>query len=314
MKRRFTYGPVPSRRFGLSLGVDVVPPKTCCLDCLYCQVGRTTELSCGRKEFFPFTEVLDDVRQALLEGPRPDVITFAGSGEPTLYRSLGPLIQAIRTESGLPVLLLTNGALLADPEIRAAALQATMLSPSLDAPDAETFQRINQPHPSIRFEDMVAGLRETCALHQGTLRLEVMLVKGLNDSPAHLARFAQLLRTLEVDSIDINTPVRPVGRTQVSPCDPQTLESARVAFGERAVIIGGYVGRKVGGGESGGDLRQSILATLSRRPCTLRDLAATLGMPPEIIQEVLDRGLAEKTLEAREGRAGTYFFCRALPE
>ena len=314
MKRRRVYGPVPSRRFGLSLGVDVVPPKTCCLDCIYCQVGRTTRLTCQREDFFPLEEVLADLHQALSDGPRPDVITFAGSGEPTLYRSLGPLIQALCKETGLPVLLLTNGALLADPRIREAAQAATILSPSLDAPDPATFERINQPHPSIRFEDMVEGLRLTCGQHQGTLRLEVMLVKGLNDSPAHLAQFAALLKTLRVESFDINTPVRPMGQSLVGPCDPQTLEAARVAFGDRAVIIGGYDGRQVGGGETGGDVRRSILSTLSRRPSTLQDLQSALGLSPRVIEEVIDRALQEKILESREGKAGTYFFCRALPE
>ena len=314
MKRRRVYGPVPSRRFGLSLGVDVVPPKTCCLDCLYCQVGRTTRLTCQPEDFFPLEEVLAELHQALSDGPRPDVITFAGSGEPTLYRSLGPLIQALRQETGLPVLLLTNGALLADPRIREAALTATLLSPSLDAPDPETFARINLPHPSIRFEDMVEGIRSTCSQHQGTLRLEVMLVKGVNDSPAHLNRFAGLLKTFRVDTIDINTPVRPVGRSLVAPCDPQTLEAARVALGDRAVIVGGYDGRQVGGGETEGDVRRSILSTLARRPSTLQDLQSTLGLSASVIEEVLYRALQENILESREGKAGTYFFCRALPE
>jgi wyosine [tRNA(Phe)-imidazoG37] synthetase (radical SAM superfamily) len=190
MTKRRVYGPVPSRRFGLSLGVDLVPPKTCCYDCVYCQVGRTTELTTEPTDFYLVEEVLADVRAALDSGPLPDVITLAGSGEPTLYRPLGRLIDGLRDLGGVPVVLLTNGALLSDPRVAQAALKADILAPSLDAGDRETFSRINRPHPSIVFADMLRGLQVVCEKHPGTVRLEVVLVGGQNDSDKDVQRIA----------------------------------------------------------------------------------------------------------------------------
>jgi wyosine [tRNA(Phe)-imidazoG37] synthetase (radical SAM superfamily) len=133
-----TYGPVPSRRFGLSLGVDLVPHKTCPYDCVYCQLGPTTCLTTERRDFYPVDDVLRDVEDALADGPRPDVITLAGSGEPTLYRSLPQLFAGIRDLSDVPILLITNGALLFDEDVAGAARGADILAPSLDAGDART--------------------------------------------------------------------------------------------------------------------------------------------------------------------------------
>ena len=155
---RQIYGPVPSRRLGTSLGVDLVPFKVCSYDCVYCQLGRTRWISCDREAFVPPARLVEEIRQALVQGPLPDVITLAGSGEPTLYEPLGELIRALKTLTGIPVALLTNGALFWKPEVRRDAALADLVLPSLDAGDEATFQAVNRPHPGLTLEETLQGL------------------------------------------------------------------------------------------------------------------------------------------------------------
>ena len=192
VRRRNVYGPVPSRRFGLSLGIDPLEPKRCCYDCVYCQQGRTTDLSSARRDDRPVEEIERDVLEALERGPAPQVLTIAGSGEPLLYLSLERLIHRLHHVSGLPVVLLTNGALLHDADVRRAAAAADIVCPSLDAGDPGTFQAINRPHPDIRFETMVEGLASLRRESRGRFLLEVFIARGVNDSPEQLESLPHL--------------------------------------------------------------------------------------------------------------------------
>ena len=301
------YGPVPSRRLGLSLGVDLVPKKTCCYDCVYCQVGKTTKLTAKPEEFYPVADVLADVEQALDSGPKPDVITLAGSGDPTLYRPLGELIDGLHGLSDIPVVLLYNGALFFDPQVAQAALKADILAPSLDAGDAHTFARINRPHASIGYADMLKGLLEACGKHPGQVRLEVMLVADLNDSDESIQRIAGQLGPIRADSIDINTPVRPVPHGKAAPCDPQRLEVAARAFGPKARIIADY---PKAAGPRAADAEHRILEMLSRRPCTIEDLCAALGLHPNEAIKILDRAMKSGKVE-KSDRGGKTFYSSA---
>ena len=147
------FGPVPSRRLGRSLGVDVVPFKTCTYDCIYCQLGRTTCKTVERKAWVPLEDVLDEVKEKL--STRPDYITLSGSGEPTLFSPLGDLIVGIKSMTGIPVALLTNGSLLWQADVREAIRDVDLLIPSLDAGDEAMFRRVNRPHGGLSFEQML---------------------------------------------------------------------------------------------------------------------------------------------------------------
>ena len=275
------YGPIPSRRFGLSLGIDIVPHKTCQLDCIYCQLGPTEETTVTPSCFFPIDDIIRDVQEALREGPAPDVITLAGSGEPTLYTGLETLITRLKEVSDAPVLLITNGVMLRDPMVEKAAMLADILAPSLDAGDAQTFARINRPHPDIRFEDVVQGLRDVTHAHPGEVRLEIMLIAGVNDTEAQLQALHEIVKTLRVDRIDLNTPVRPpIPERGALPCDATVLERAKAIFGEKAHAIGAFVSRQA---DSAGrsakdflDIDKDVLEVLKRRPCTLNDISEGL--------------------------------------
>jgi wyosine [tRNA(Phe)-imidazoG37] synthetase (radical SAM superfamily) len=300
------YGPVPSRRLGLSLGVDLIPFKTCCYDCVYCQLGKTTRLIADPEDFYPVEQVQADVKAALDSGPPPDVITLAGSGDPTLYRPLGELIDGLHDLSDVSVVLLCNGALLFEPRVAQAALKADILAPSLDAGDEETFKKINRPHPSIGFADMLRGLQEVCEKHPGKVRLEVMLVADLNDSDESIQRLAGQLGPIRADSIDINTPVRPAPGRQAVPSSEDRLEAAARAFGPAARIIAEY--RGPGSSGSRGDAGQKILEMLSRRPCTVEDIHSSLGVHPNEIVKLLDEALKSGKVERFERDGNTFYF------
>jgi wyosine [tRNA(Phe)-imidazoG37] synthetase (radical SAM superfamily) len=308
------YGPVPSRRFGLSLGVDVVPHKTCPFDCIYCQLGETDVLMGETADLYDVETILEDVEEALADDPRPDVITLAGSGEPTLYRSLGPLIEGLHELApDVPVLLITNGALLWREEVAEAVMKVDILAPSLDAGDPETFARINRPHPEITFERLVRGLRDVTHRFAGEIRLEVMLVAGINDSEASIGAIADVLETLRFDRIDVNSPVRPpVPERGALPPDQGVLEKALRAFGPKAHAIGRFPARPAvrSPSRSFSDRDKDIREMLLRRPCTVEDICSSLGMHPREVIKRLERLKSAGLVEVREGDPAPYYHAR----
>ena len=157
---KYLYGPVPSRRLGRSLGIDIVPPKICTLDCVYCQIGRTTQKTLERAEYVPVDEVAGEVKLRLAEGLEADFLTIGGSGEPTLNSRLGRLIDQIKGLTDIPVAVLTNGSLLYEEEVRQACAKADVVLPSLDAPDSETFEKVNRPQEGLGFDRFLGGLCE----------------------------------------------------------------------------------------------------------------------------------------------------------
>jgi wyosine [tRNA(Phe)-imidazoG37] synthetase (radical SAM superfamily) len=305
------YGPVPSRRFGLSLGVDVVPLKACSHDCIYCQVGPTDELTAEPRELYPVDEILADVAEALEGGPRPDVVTLAGSGEPTLYSGLGALIDGLHALADIPVLLITNGSLLWRAEVADAAMKADILAPSLDAGDAAMFERVNRPAPGITFERFVDGLRDVTQRYGGEVRLEVMLVRGVNDGDESLRAINEILKTLRFDRLDLNTPVRPpMPERGALPCDDEVLARAVALFGPKAAAIGKFTPRDAAPRDAKrafSDFDKDIRETLQRRPCTADDLAASLRADPRAVAESLARLVGAGLAEIRQGETGAYY-------
>jgi len=297
-RRRNVYGPVPSRRFGLSLGIDPLEPKTCCYDCVYCQQGRTTTLSTTREDLVPVTDVLADVREALARCT-PDVLTLAGSGEPTLYLSMGELIDGLHEMCEAPVVVLTNGALMGDPQVRSEASRAEIISPSLDAGDAETFRRINRPHPDVDFDAMVEGLRALRQEASGRYLLEVLVARGVNDAPVHLERLAALARSIEPDAILVNTPVRPTpGRRQLA-LDGEQMQRIAAMFGPSAEVI---AARETAHARPSTALPRDVLAVLERRPCTASELAASMGIDPgDLARTLQELGRAEAIEQTVDG-------------
>ena len=268
------FGPVPSRRLGRSLGVDLVPFKTCPFDCVYCQLGRTTTKTAKPDVYVPTEEVLAEIAAKLAGKPDCDYITISGSGEPTLHRDFGRIIAAIKAMTDVPVAVLTNGALLNNPDVRRALAQADLVMPSLDAGDAKTFQRINRPCPQVTFESVVEGLKAFRREYSGTFRLEVFLVADVNDSESQIRNIKAIVDQVRPDRVDVNTVTRPPAHEDARPVDPETLSRLCDMLGPDARVIAPHA---LPPSRSGKLRREVILPMLARRPCTIDDMVEVLG-------------------------------------
>ncbi len=272
---RFVYGPVASRRLGFSLGVDIIPFKTCTLDCVYCQLGSTGRTRVRRGSWFPPNDVLAQIKAAVDSGQRIDVITFSGSGEPTLSRDIGRLIRAIKRMTRIPVAVLTNATLLTRKAVRREIAAADIVVPSLDAIPAPAFRRVNRPHASLDNRRIIDGLVRFRKEFTGDLRLEIMLVKGTNDSPAHIRALEAAIARINPDRIELNTVVRPPADRSARPLGPAALAKIKAQLGPKADVVASFTKKERS--LASGDLEGSILATVGRRPQTAADIALALG-------------------------------------
>jgi wyosine [tRNA(Phe)-imidazoG37] synthetase (radical SAM superfamily) len=305
---RFVYGPVASRRLGFSLGVDIIPFKTCSLDCVYCQLGSTGRTSARRRSWFPPREILAQVRAALDSGQRIDAITFSGSGEPTLNKDIGKLIRGIKRMTRVPVVVLTNGTLLAREDVRRDLAAADVVVPSLDAVPAGLFRRVNRPHASLLNARIIDGLARFRDGYRGEIRLEVMLVKGLNDSPAAVEALKGAIARIRPDRIELNTVVRPPADLRAAPLGPAELRKIRAALGPRAEIVAAFARRKQA--PAAGALERAVLATIGRRPQTAEDIAVALGRHRDEVFKALS-GLADRGRARSRVHGGKTYFAAA---
>ena len=310
LSTKYTYGPVPSRRLGRSLGVDLVPAKTCCFDCVYCQLGPTARTTLQRADYVPVEQVVSEVCARLADGPRPDYVTLGGSGEPTLHLSFGDVAAGIRECSDVPIALLTNGALFHLPEVRAACHAVDLILPSLDAGDEETLRRVNRPHPDLSIEQLVDGLVALRREFQGQIWLEVFIVEAVNSSREQVLAMAEAIGRIGPDRVQINTAVRPPADPGVKAAPPERLEEVRALLGERAEVI--VPGRGFEELPEAALRKDELLAVLRRRPCTLRDLADGLGAHPNEVLKYVRALLDEGLIRRRQRRYETYY--EAAPE
>ena len=269
---QLVYGPVPSRRLGRSLGVDLVPLNTCTYDCVYCQLGRTTSKTVRRGRWAHPDDVVAQVRDRL--SSKPDVIALAGSGEPTLHAGIGAVIDGIKAITDVPVAVITNGSLFGRPAVRRGLAAADIVLPSLDAPSEELFRRVNRPHESFHLADVVEGLVSFRAAYQGEIWLEVMLLAGITGSASKARRLAELAGRITPDRIQLNTAVRPPAESFAAPVDEATLEELAALFTPRAEVIA-ELPASAGGGVA---VEADVLELLTRRPCTVADIATGLAM------------------------------------
>ena len=286
----YVYGPVPSRRLGKSLGIDLVPLKTCTYDCLYCQLGKTTHKTTKRQEWVPPEEVLRDLSAHL--SIEPDYITISGSGEPTLHSGLGSLIKAIKAMTTTPVAVLTNSSLLWLPEVREALCGA----------EEHLFRQVNRPHRDITFHRMVDGLYEFRRAFSGQCWLEVLLLGGITGLSHPVEQIREIAGWIAPDRIHLNTVVRPPSHASAAPVSRDLMESFAAAFGDKTEVIGS--GRNLPRGSSSKSTPQEVLALLSRRPCTLEDLTAGLGLAPNeaarCVKELSAAGLVASESQGRQ--------------
>lgn len=293
----FIFGPVPSRRLGRSLGIDVIPPKTCSFDCLYCESGPTTHLSTKRTLFAEPGEVLKQLDEFFRHAPNgADAITFSSAGEPTLYLGLGELIRAIKAKyPNIPLVVLTNGSLLGDACVRSELARADRVVPSLDAVTERIFFAINRPHPSLRVPEVLEGLKAFRRDFKNSYHLEIMLASGINDTPEELSAVAREAVKIRPDRIELNTVVRPPAHAGVTGLSRTSMERAASFFPAVITeIIGTFGGCTCT--SNAAELQARILQTVERRPCTIPELAASLGISETILEAETCRLRDEKKL------------------
>ncbi len=238
---KYIYGPVNSRRLGLSLGLSLTPYKVCNFDCVYCQLGKTIEYSLERKEYIKIEDILDELRLWLnnnsAEAKKLNFITFSGSGEPTLNLKIGELIAKIKEITNIPVAVITNASSLGDSSVRRELLGSDLIVPSLDAVKPEVFAKIDRPAPGINIEDIIAGLINLRREFKAKIWLEVMLVKGVNDDLRHIKKLKEVIDQIRPDKIQINSPVRTTSEPNILPVDKNKLEKIKEILGEKCEIV-----------------------------------------------------------------------------
>jgi len=305
-RKQYLYGPVPSRRLGRSLGVDLAPHKTCTYDCIYCQLGRTTNKTIERKEWVPTKEVLAQVQEKL--STKPDYITLSGSGEPTLHAHLEELIRGIKSVTDIPVAVITNGSLLWLPEVQRSLLDADLIVPSLDAESEDIFQYVNRPHSEIGFDQMLAGLREFRRLFKGQYWLEVFLLNGVTTVAQRIQALRACIETISPDRVQVNTVVRPPAEGYAMAVPRDQLEEIAAQLYPGAEVIAPCT--LAGEGRPSSEGSDDVLDLLRRRPCSVADIAAGLQLHPHEVAKCVARLLSEQKVRAHAHEGTQYYEAR----
>lgn len=303
-KKSMVFGPVPSRRLGLSLGVDLVPYKKCTLNCIYCQIGAAESLLPKRKSYYPVEQVISELKEVLASGTEIDCITFSGSGEPTLSSDIGLLIDEIKKLTSIPVAVLTNGSLLYKKDVQADLKNADIIIPSIDAVDEDIFNKINRPASDLNLSEVLEGIYSMRSWFKGEIRLEIMLVKGINDSKEHLTKLAQAASKIKADKIELNTVVRPPAESEAKPLTPEEIKEAASFFSSSAMVITPFsksnnhaiVDEKLK------EHKELLLNTISRRPLTLKEISELTGAKKDAVLDFVSLvgdkyGIKQKTVK-----------------
>jgi len=301
---KYLFGPVPSRRFGRSLGVDLTPFKTCSFDCVFCQLGRTPKTTVERRAYVPIGEVLAELDAWNEADGQANYITLSGSGEPTLHSHFGEVLHWVRHQSSIPSALLTNGSMLQLPEVRKAARQADVVKVSLSAWNQESFGWINRPHASLQLSDIHEGLKAFRSAFKGELWMEIFLVAGMNSIPADVRKIASLAKDIQPDRIQLNTSVRPPAEEFAAALSKSQMEALRELFEPTAEVIAEFTT------DSEKDIQlneETILAMLKRRPCTAEHISQVFGMHLNEVSKYLGKLIRTKKIRT-ERKENTLFY------
>jgi wyosine [tRNA(Phe)-imidazoG37] synthetase (radical SAM superfamily) len=297
------FGPVTSRRYGLSLGVDLAVPKTCAFNCIFCQLGADANTTVTRTALPPIAEILTELRQWLATGTPADFITAAGSGEPTLHLHFAEVLRFARDEAHCRSLLLSNGALFTLPEVRRDAAIADVVKLSLHAWDQASFERITRPHASLSFDAIIEGYRRFRQEFAGRIDLEVFIVPGINDTPEHIQRIAAIAASFNPDTIMLNTAVRPPAESSVTRCPQDHLRLLARQFNPVAQVTGDEPPASLP------DLTPDALTDLvSRHPASLKFLAASFKRPEHELRALINALADDRKLRVAEHQGELWAF------
>jgi len=310
-KQSCIFGPIPSRRLGISLGVDLIPFKTCSMDCIYCECGKTTSLTAERKEYFPTDLAIRQIDEALNKHPHIDFITFSGTGEPTLHTGIGKIVAFIKQHHPeVRLCLLTNSFSLTDETLSRELASLDLIVPSLDGSDEEEFQKLNRPAEGVHLAEVAEGIARFKRISDARMWLEIFIAEGVNDTRESAIRFRGLVRKIRPDKVQLNTLDRPGTEHDVGIPDQAVLRMMADTIGEAAEVelVGGRAAKQSEAAYlSTGEYNEKIIATVSSRPCTAGDLAETLGFNGPNLEACLRRMEKAGLISSEKGPRGTYY-------
>lgn len=305
------FGPVPSRRLGMSLGVDLIPHKICTLNCVYCECGATTSLTHERKEYVPVNEVYSELNDFFKNSPDPDYLTFSGAGEPTLHSHIGEVIAFLkRLRPNIPVAVLTNGTLFGNTGVRQELMMADLILPSLDAATEAALRKINRPRHELHVSDYIEGLLSFSREFQGEIWLEILLLPGFNDDQENLEALKEAALKINPKRIQLNTLDRPGTVEGLKPVPMARLEEIAAFFGMDQVEIIAPPQERQEVKSYRTDQESAIMETIARRPCTLADLEQILGLHINEINKYLSVLEEAGKIESVRQERGTFYQLR----
>ncbi len=295
---KYLFGPVLSRRLGISLGVDLIPHKTCPLDCIYCEAGKTTNHTLKREVFYPVSEIISELKAYLFSFPKLDYITFSGSGEPLLYSGIGSVIKWIKENySDYKIALITNSILLKDESVIEEIMDVDLIVPSLDAADQETFKKINRPVEGLNIEDVLNGMELFFSKYKGQTWMEIFIAEGINDSIYSLTEIKKWIIKFPHEKIQINSLDRPGTDKMLKKASMDTLFKVKEFFGEKAEIVVRREKRE-NLNVLDDNAEKSILKNIKIRSMTLNDLSSVTGIEEKELDKILSILESEKKITA----------------
>jgi len=308
MAYKHLFGPVPSRRLGISLGVDLVPFKVCSFNCIYCEVGATTDLTLERKDYVPIDDVIRELDDYLANDPELDYITFSGAGEPTLNSGIGKLIRHIKVMyPQYKLALITNSSLFYNEDLRNEVAAVDLIMPSLDAVSDEVFRKLNRPNAQLKLFEIIDGLIEFRKESRAEMWLEIFFSPGLNDSSKELERLKKACTEISPERIQFNTLDRPGVEAGLKSMTREDMEKIVEFFQPLpAEIIAKFQSRTLVKSFDS-NIEERILETISRRPCTDEDLCSMLGLHINELNKYISTMLEKGEIKERREERGTFF-------
>jgi wyosine [tRNA(Phe)-imidazoG37] synthetase (radical SAM superfamily) len=308
MKYLYLFGPVQSRRLGVSLGIDMVRSKICSLNCVYCECGKTSELTLERKEYVPSDAIIAELEEYLGTTPVLDYITFGGSGEPTLNSGIGKVVRFLKKSfPRYACSLLTNGTLFYLPEVRSEVMAFDLVLPNLDAVSKRAFNKINRPDPELDNNRIIEGLSDFRKEYKGTIWLEIFIVPGINDTPAELQLLKEAARRINPDRVQLNTLDRPGTCDWVKPATIDHLQSISSVFAPLPVEIITRQAQNFPLWKGTNISTESIRSLLARRPSTLEEIASLTGLTVNEARAILSAMVSSGSIALHAAGKRTFY-------
>jgi wyosine [tRNA(Phe)-imidazoG37] synthetase (radical SAM superfamily) len=308
MAFRYLFGPIPSRRLGISLGVDLVPHKVCNLNCIYCESGNTSVHTNKRDDYIPYKEILKELETYLAGKPKLDYITFSGAGEPTLHMGIGQILNYIKSHfPQYKTCLITNGLLFSKEEVRNELREIDLILPSLDAATQAIFMQINRPVKGVEIKDVAEGLYLFNKSFKGEMWLELFIVPGVNDTQDELSLLKEYFTRIKPTKVQLNTLDRPGSVEKLKAATYEELLKIQTFLFpvKTEIIYRQHISGKVDVLQK--DYKSLVVKLVARRPCSLEDLSQVLSLDTSEAEEVIRQLLEEKKIEKeKQGRLEFY--------